>query len=269
MTILEGPIHTWSLSENSWLIRWYRFLYDDVLEITDTTRLSFCKLFWGTVLSPFVALVVGVISIFAAPIIWAVRWIKDLLADRRNESFSRSLSQAKQTAETPPKPTKVRVSVANKIVAAVSGFFDRLSAWSQRHTNGLHLLGILVIWGAMIAFVLSAAGTGTYYAVNHYMGLLTGLKWTGIGIGSGLVLVVVFTALVWLVLKIHFFEHGMDLMEWIFITGLFNHWLKPLGRLFAQVGRFFRGVYLFFVAGHHAVKYRTCPTIKIIPKAGK
>jgi hypothetical protein len=127
-----------------------------------------------------------------------------------------------------------------------------------------------VVYGTIACGVLAWGGYGIYQGYNHYHGLITGVKWGGIGLGG----VAIFASIV---ATLYF------VIGWMTDLGVFDLVGRGLCAVGRFIGRSFMGIAVSFVyrtvllngwralcvvgrfiqAGDHAIKYRTCPMIQI------
>lgn len=244
LNVPEDHIYTWTLKPNSLLLRWYLFNFaDEEVYASDpvkyakrsksatTARMNFCKLFWlmvfTVILSPLilvVALIAGVVKMLRAA--WPER--------------TRPVKPAK-----PPKIKK------EESVEAVASFFDKVSAWFQRHPSIGTFFGkasVTFLWTVVLALIVGAVWSSAWAILNFTSGFLYGLAVAGgsLGIVAGVML---------LGLLIAYLAKN----RWF---GTFLEWIADgvIG-FFCTIGRGFRYVGRFLALRHHMVKYRTCPRV--------
>lgn len=245
MSALVAPVHTWTLSRNSKLIRFYNWLYDH-----PTGPLTFCKLFWGIVLSPVVMLVVGIVGSGVG----IADYIK---AHAPHQNPADKL--AKQEARSAIKASK-GPNIGLRLVEAVSAFFDRVAAFFQRHTGlsrALTYAWRIPLWSLILGIPSGAAAYGIYNIVGYTNGFLTGLKWAGISLGGLAIIGIAVLAIATLIERTPLGKWIGGGVEWLVIDFIGYGVLFRIGRGFKFIGR-------FFAAGHHAVKYRTCPLVQLV-----
>jgi hypothetical protein len=214
-------LHTWELDEKSWLIRFYNFWYDN----PNLNALSFCKLFWAVVCAPLM----GVAWLFILPVMKFFEW---------TEGHPRKTKPSKTNSSTANARSRKK---ATAIASGVGSFFDRVSAFFQRH----NWLGASVFWAAIVIGGIAAVG-GSGYGIVRLVALIHGnLYWKvwwpiikGLSIFLGSAVVIVGTIL--------FIVYGVN----------DGHSPRPWAR---NVGR-------FLATGYHAVKYRTCPKVVVKSK---
>lgn len=257
MTI-EAPIHTWTMKRNSKLIRFYLWFYANGpygtgLKFSDEldkslAKLTFCRLFWAVVCAPFiVALTIGFGPLIG--IVLLAIWIKEEIEERQ---FDRRRKRGSEE----PKPEKVRSGPRRmeKILDGVMAFFDHIAAFFQKHVRLTKVLGFVVksaFWIGLVGFVVAALGFLSYVGYTHQLGFVHGMEWAGAIIGGLAALLAVCGVIALLLLK----SQLGKALGW-FADKVWDG-LCAIGR-----GGKFTGN--FVAAGHHAVKYRTCPKVTIV-----
>lgn len=239
MLVPDAPMHNWTLSRQSKLIRFYAwFIVNGPYGIgekseetiaSELSSLTFCRLFWSVVLFPFAVL----LTIAALPLLLllaGIVWLAEKGSDR---------SKAKKAAN----------QATSRAVDKTAGLADRVSAWFQRHPL-VGKVGVVLMWTFMIVFALALLGTLVWLVVGFHNGLTTGLTWFGIVLAGALGLFLAAAIIAGLLMKTPLGPGLARIGEkvWSFLC-----W----------IGRGFRFTYRFFEGGHHAVKYRTCPKITI------
>lgn len=230
-------LHTWSLSKDSWLLKFYLFWYP----LSERDQITFCKLFWAVVCAPLMGIAwvaIGVGLGIIAPFIW----IYDKYEDRK---------YAKMDEEPEPKIEK-GPSKAKKAAGTIPAFFSRLadaiSAWFQKHEK----FGTILGWTCLIgAGLIVAAGfiTGIVYLVIWLHSI-----WSGVAFLTSLAALGGFLAVVALI----------ALAAWaLSATKPGEAFCAAIWAFLCAVGRFFRGIGHFFATGYYAVKYRTCPKVEV------
>jgi hypothetical protein len=215
-------LHTWELDENSWLIRFYDFWYDHPSHDT----LSFCKLFWAVICAPLM----GIMWLVILPVMKIVEWFSSRSEkskpSKRKWSTANARSRKKSTA----------------IASGVGSFFDRVSAFFQRH----NWLGALAFWVPIVIAGVAVVG-GSGYGIVRLVALIHGnLYWKvwwpiieGLLIGAAV-------------------SGGVVVFHLFIVFGVNDGqgprpWARSVGR--------------FFATGYHAVKYRTCPRVVVKSKS--
>jgi hypothetical protein len=228
-------MHTWTLKRNSKMIKFYSWLYlEETTKEHSLSKLTFCRLFWGIVCSPFSLFFV----LFITPMAAAIGYISDKV---RHHQRTR-------------KPTTK--NAANAVPEKTAHFFDKVAAWFQAHAWVSKVFSGFV-WGWFIGIVVGICVFAGTEVNTHWLGFLLGLKWAGIGLGGLLTIVllgVVLAGILWALSKT-IWPPIEDVLEAV------GKWAWR--SILCRIGHGIRGVFWFFVAGHHAVKYRTCPMIKI------
>ncbi len=263
MLVPDAPTHNWTLPRQSKLIRFYIWFYvkapfgldfDDRREGEITRSLStltFCRLFWAVVCAPFLTLLVIVLLpliALIATIVWIVGKVKD-----RRANVSRQERRVVAAAERVTKGP----NIFQRVLTAVGNFFDHIAAFFQNHPKVGQFLGgvgTVLMWTIFVVIPLAVIGFVTYEIVAHLNGMITGLIWGGV-VASGLIAATILgLAIAGLLLKTPF---GTWLADGLAAVGI-HVWT-----FLCWIGRGFRGTGRFFAAGHHAVKYRTCPRVVV------
>jgi hypothetical protein len=254
---LSGPTHTWTMSRNSKLIRFYKWFYlaDDFFwgigGYTEEkvnkglAKLNFCRLAWSVIAAPFIVLLCLAFAVPAAIIFGLYTLCVGIGEGMQDHKTRKTAAQL--------------VANLNReaIPEATAKFFDRIVAFFQRHSLIGKVFGAIatsLLWVFILgipAAILSGSG---YEIANHPKGFLTGLEWAGVSVG-GIAIVFVLSLGFWaLFVKTSLGSLCLDAMGWGFDAVIdFVCWI---GRGFRYLGRFVTTL-------DHAVKYRTCPLIKI------
>jgi len=223
-------LHTWEMNRNSLLIRFYQFWYG-IFDV-DVNNLSFCKLFWCTILSPLMIVVYLSIGIFFV-VVWPIATISDRMKRRSTNS-----SKVKE----PRTKNRRAKDAAVKLASSTEGFFGHISAFLQRHA----WISKTLKWGLLVVGAICALAGAAGIGYLSYMGVEEMIKNWNLGVSDGVYIVLSFIGAV------------------ILITGViytvsetkYGAPIRALGRGFAKVGN-------FLATGYYAVKYRTCPRIVV------
>lgn len=193
----------------------------------------------------------------------------------------------------PPKPKKP--STPSKVADGVGSGADHIAAWMQIPAvdRAMSLIGKFfvrcVFYPIMIAVPLAAVGFVAWVMAAHVDGLSSGFHTTwavpthavgGAAVASWQDVLIVLGISAFLSVIMYF---GLIVVDKHLETGYSKEPqvipgrvaqvvvvpFKATGRVtkrgFCKVGRGFASTGKFFVIGHHTVKYRTCPRIKIMP----
>lgn len=255
MNVPAAPIHNWTLPRNSKLIRFYVWVYlDNFLEDNEIdkslAKLTFCRLFWATVLSPLVMLLIAIIGGIMEALGFVVKHAPH--GDPAKKAAYQAALLAKKAAKQTSGP-----GWPTRLVDAVASFFDKVAAFAQNHPGvgkALTYAWRVPAWTAVVGIPTGALAFAAYNIVTYFHGFLTGLLFGGIGIGGLLGLTVVVVGLATLVEKTPLGRWIIGGTEWLVVDTIGHG-------IFCRIGRGFKFVGRFLVAGHHAVKYRTCPKV--------
>lgn len=226
-------LKTWELPENSLLIRWYMFVWRGA----DEETITFCKLFWGILLSPFVPFVLIALS----PLI-GLLWISESLEDKSREKF-RAEMEAKINGAWVEPPSK-----RSKALTWITETIDKVSAFFQSHPN----IGKIVRKGFLYGgFTLLVAGAAALVSFLIY----AGIAWTTGTVQALIIMTIIIGGL----LAVGAIAYGIA-------YAVSNTWI---GDASVKVGDFFCKIGRFFASGYYSVKYRSCPRVVITPKASR
>jgi small-conductance mechanosensitive channel len=190
-------LHTWTLDKSSFLIRLYSHLYG-----APEGALSFCSLFWGTLLSPLVAIVLGLGRLGTKAF--------QLLPEKKEPTLEEiRAARARRSARR-----SARTRRANAIRDFFSGLADGIVAFFQRHSlvsKALKVIGIGVLGLAVLGLLGFLIASFVLYPIA--------LAWLG-----GVILAIALSVFVSLFLSDH-----SDTVKSFFVK---------IGRAFRFVGRF-------------------------------
>lgn len=228
-------LHTWSLSKDSWLLKFYLFWYP----IAERDQITFCKLFWAVVCAPFMGIAwigIGIGLAIIAPFIW----IHDKYEDRQ-------LGKPEPEPEPPKGPSKAK-QAAGKIPAFFARLADAVSAWFQKHEKFGTILGWTCLAVAALV-VLGALITALVYLVTWLHSIWSGVAFlTALAALGGFIVLIVLGALLAWALSTTKPGEAVCAAIWAFLCA---------------IGHFFQGIGHFFGTGYYAVKYRTCPRVEV------
>jgi hypothetical protein len=225
-------LHTWELSADSWLLRFYDFWYPDA----DMAKVNFCKLFWAVICAPLmgVAWIIFGICVGGAKAVKAVgNWF-----DSRPipEGADTTNNKSKRLATAIPKG-------AAKVADGFSAIVQRIDEFLKRHTKAAGFIGKAFLYLLGVA-VLGGAAYGIYLLIHliiiNWSWYWFTFAWVIVG---GMLIGAVLGAAIY-----YFFTNTRS-------GGSFAEWLV---RFLTAIGHFLR-------AGYYATKYRTCPRVVVKP----
>jgi hypothetical protein len=246
MNVPQEPIHTWEMSRDSILVRWYVWCFANQSYYEDNPyknakysieatlgRMNFCKMFW-----------LVVCSILLSPLILAVSIVVGIVMAARSV-------WPESTKE--PKPKKAPKVDREEAVESVASFFDKISAFFQRHPNIGKYVGkvaIVLMWAFIAVFAVAVVWAAVWAATTFNQGFVNGIIVVAIIVGVLAAAALIAVAVAYLIRNTWF----GNLLDWIG-DGVWG--------FACFIGRGFRNVWRFLALGHHAVKNRTCPRITI------
>lgn len=225
-------LHTWTVNESEWKIRFYKWAYKG-----DLTKLTFCRLFWACTAG--------------APFAIIIRMVSNMLPASKPK-------KERSSTQTPPPASRTKSDRGAAWASSFSGWLSRaadyvvskfqpIGAYLERHRK----VGLVLRVGALVAaLALLAAGLGIGFYFWQDLAL-TSLVGIGIVVGGfvGAFAVVLIAVTVG------------DKYSKTFRR--FGDWLL---RVTTPIGHFFVGIGRFFAWGYYATKSRTCPRIEVVNK---
>lgn len=225
-------LRTWTVNENEWKIRFYKWAYKG-----DLTKLTFCRLFWACTA--------------AAPFAIIIRLVSGMLPKSRPES-------AKPKVNSPPPAPRTKsdrgAEWATRFSAWVSraadyvvSKFQPIGAFLERHRRIGKILRYGVL-GLVVVALLSGLGIGFYFWQDFSS---QSLEFVGgvLGLAVGVIVAAVIV---------------------VTVADRYSKTFRKFGDWFLEIttpiGHFFVGIGHFFSWGYYATKTRTCPRIEVVRK---
>lgn len=257
---MNAPIHNWSMSKESKLIRFYLWLYSTP-ESTDKSlaKLTFCRLFWAVVCSP--------ITIPAILFLAAVIRTGDFVVARmpRKSKEQKKIILEKRLARMDAK-SAAGPGWASRFIDKVGDITDHVSAFFQKHPGiGKTFVYPFLVLGEvlfalrfvfLIGVPLGGAAFGIDQAIVYFHGFLHGLTLGMMALGTGVIVGAILLSILTLLFKTSIGEKLGNFFEWLFLDCVWDGGVCRVGRAFKFVGS-------FIITAHHAIKYRTCPRITV------
>lgn len=277
MVAQEDLKYCWQVTPDSHLIRWYKFIYQP----EEPLKLTFCRLFWGTLLSPFVFIV----ALLAWPIAAYAKHTEEKRRVRKERRRTQALEDMKEVLErkaaAPPK-TRRKVSIYGELAAErIAAFVDTCIAGCQvisvhvthpvrmrvRGFADEHHKGLTWIWRTLLVTLATAFLGGLAYGFYSWAHLETqSLYYFLVGVGFVVFCVFLFRGIYALANRIPEgpADRSVDLVFDFFgiVFWPIIHGAKLIGRTFSSIGA-------FFGMGYYTIKTRTCPRVEIVDELDK
>lgn len=285
--------YTWHVPADSHWLRFYLWLYN-----ADAKSITFCRWFWGSLFSPLVLLLVGIIAPFA----WLVIKAKDGVVNWKYERGVRRARAFRKAAEdrvlnpqvvVPPKVKKERV-IAPMIAVAIVATLAFVADSAARGVQGVQWTAKKT-WKPIDTWFYEPAQQ-TYYKytwMDRWVSaaerwVRRGAVYLGYTIAIAFALAVVGAILSLIAWSFYVWQErslaGMEDAGLIVLTAIgviavviggvvvIDKWGGPIGdwmewiydHALIHVGHFFAHIGHFLYLGYYVTKTRTCPKIEVV-----
>ncbi len=199
--VAKDPMYTWTFSHRSLLIRLYLWVYAP----DNPSSTTFCKLFWGTILTPItlpLTILIKMSGYAIKGVVWLGRhsgvpqifrmldhWQDRRIAARRTE-FDRRYEEPEPPRVVVVTPVPKKPNVPTKIVVWTSHQADKVVAYFQEHPEITEKANVVmgytgkffvrcVFYPLMILVPTAAFAFVAWQIEMHWHGPANGLLWFG------------------------------------------------------------------------------------------
>lgn len=252
--------YCWQVTPDSYLIRWYRWIYEP-----DTPQLTFCRLFWGTLFSPFVA--------YLKAMVWPLK----KLVEGHDKKKAHEAIKMVATYGPPIPKHRSRISVwGERVAEGIGTFFDTMAAgmqviWSPfrkfhaKHKRGLEIAGT-AIWGTLLVSLAIAFLGGLAFGFYVWQqDSIQSMAWVG---GALAFVVGAFIIGAGIAYGMHLLANRSPggkadkTMDGLVLFFKILFW--PVVQIAKLIGRSFKISGAFFGMGYYTIKTRTCPRVEVV-----
>lgn len=272
MVAQEDLKYVWQVRPDSMLIRWYAWLYE-----AETTKLTFCKLFWATIFSPltliFKIVMTGMLGIGKA--IKAIAPTKPEKEEPPPATVEELIAAAEARRKVgPSRGARWGAAVAGAVATGV----DHVVATIQLAGHGVRVgtkpvraavrpvrttlkkhPNIGVSFWVGVVLVVSIAVLGAF-AFGMY-------SWASFSLGSLIVvleLIAFVTVIGGVAIGVAHLINARTEAVGKALDVTYDNVLTPMGHGFTHIGHFFAGIGAFFAMGYYVIKTRTCPRVEVV-----